>query len=186
MELVVNLNRAQKYITRMKKHIGNIVQPAGYVNLSDRLNSSTLESLQNFIDEKKDELSKYSETRLTLQKDLNAIKQAVFKANLSSGISDVLVQIEEVNFQINLFSQLGKSGDSYSSVTTEGLQKLLDKSYLSGSSSYISLIKSSDFDEKMKELRKELEKLENQRDKLNANTEIRVAVSAITSEVLGL
>lgn len=185
MELVVNLNRAQKYITRMKKHIGGISQPAGYLNLSDRLNSSTVESLQTFIDEKKGELSQYRETRLALQKDLNAIKQAIFKANLSSGISDILVQIEEVNFQINLLSQLGKSGDSYSTVTTEGLQKLLDKSYLSGSS-YISLINSSFFDEKMKELRKELEKLENQRDKLNANTEIRVIVSAVTSDVLGL
>lgn len=185
MELVVNLNRAQKYITRMKKHIAGIQQPAGYLNLSDRLTSSTVESLQVFIDEKKEELSKYRETRLTLQTDLNSIKQAVFKANLSSGISDILVQIEEVNYQINLLLQLGKSGDSYSTVTTEGLQKMLDKSYLSGSC-YISLIKSSDFDEKMKELRKELEKLENQRDKLNANTEIRVKVSVVTSEVLGL
>ena len=96
------------------------------------------------------------------------------------------MQIEEVNYQINLLWQLGKSGDSYSTITTEGLQKMLDKSYLSGSNSYISLIKSSDFDEKMKELRKELEKLENQRDKLNANTEIRVKVSVVTSEVLGL
>jgi hypothetical protein len=95
------------------------------------------------------------------------------------------VQIEEVNFQINLLLQLGKSGDSYSTVTTEGLQRMIDKSYLSGNN-YISLINSSFFDEKIKELRKELEKLENQRDKLNANTEIRVTVSAVTSEVLGL
>jgi hypothetical protein len=182
MELVVNLNRAQKYITRMKKHIAGIQQPAGYINLNDRLNSSTVESLQVFIDEKKEELSKYRETRLILQTDLNAIKQAVFKANLSSGISDILVQIEEVNFQINLLSQLGKSGDLYSTVTTEGLQRMIDKSYLSGNN-YISLINSSFFDEKIKELRKELE---NQRDKLNANTEIRVKVSAVTSEVLGL
>jgi hypothetical protein len=62
---------------------------------------------------------------------------------------------------------------------------MIDKSYLSGNN-YISLINSSFFDEKIKELRKELEKLENQRDKLNANTEIRVKVSAVTSEVLGL
>lgn len=184
--LNANLNRAQKYITRLKKHIGGMQQPNGYTNLSDRLNQSTVESLQKYINEKSDEIKTYRENRFALQADLNAIKQAVFKGNMNSGISDILVQIEETNFRINLLMQLGKSGDSYNKIDSEGLQRMLDKSYLSGSGSYVSLTNTAEYTDSINELRKELEKLENQRDKLNANTEISVKISTVTAELLGL
>lgn len=185
-ELNVNLNRAQKYITRLKKHIASMQQPSGYINLSDRLNQSTVESLQRYINEKSEEIKKYRETRFALQADLNAIKQAVFKGNLNSGISDILVQIEEINFKINLLLQLGKSGDSYNKIDSEGLQRMLEKSYLSGNGGFVSLTNSLEYTEDINGLRKELEKLENQRDRLNANTEIKVKITAATAEVLGL
>lgn len=184
-ELNVNLNRAQKYITRLKKYIAEMEQPNSYVDLGSRLKQSNVESLNEFITEKQEIIHNYCESRFTIQRDLNALKQGVFKGNLNSGISDILIRIEEINFRINLLTKLGKSGDQYNKITEDGLKKLLESSYL-GNSAYVCLTNSMEYTEEINGLRKELEKLENQRDRLNANTEISVKISEITARVLGL
>lgn len=185
-EITFNLNRSQKFLSKLKKYIAEVNPKSSLYSCDDKLvKYSPIEKIRETIEIKKQEYANYLDERITLQNDLNTIKQSIFKANIESGISDVLSNIELCNFQMNILQKSIKDVLNYPAHDNEYIRAIKDKiDYTSG---YFTepLINADELENKIKELRKKLNELENKRDKLNANMTIKVELNEKTLEILG-
>jgi cell division septum initiation protein DivIVA len=189
-ELKFNLNRGQKYLTKLKKYISEFpLKNAVYTTTNEKLVNSGVEKMRILLNEMKTEYDNYLNEKFTLQKDLNVLKQSIFTANVNSSLSEILTEIEYCNFQINTLVKTSKeihniqlNDDTDISNTIERIRS----SYVSNSGYFSEpLVLSTDLEQKIKNLRKQVNELENKRDKLNANTEVCIEVSQKCLEILG-
>jgi len=189
-ELKFNLNRGQKYLTKLKKYISELpLKNAVYTITNERLVNISVEKMRILLNDMKTDYDNYLNDKFSLQKDLNVLKQSIFTANVNSGLSEILTDIEYCNFQINTLVKISKeihniqlNDDTDISNTIERMRT----SYASHSGYFTEpLVLSNDLEEKIKNLRKQVNELENKRDKLNANTEVCIEVSQKCLEILG-
>ena len=134
--------------------------------------------------------------------DYRKLKDAIFKANVGTGVSDVLSQMELLQLKKKMYQSLEKKLDSFSSGgmfgRSGGLTVDIDASYAAlnrerenqyqyDSSVNCAVYEPDELQRKIKDITRHISTLEDKRDEINANT--RVSLSFLdprTLEDLGL
>jgi hypothetical protein len=187
----LSLNRLHKYKTTLEKELPYStvsLQRFYTVSLTDESNHSVRVATK-FFEEQEKQLQRYT----NLSNDLAILKTLLFRANVESGLNDVLNQLPSVKSVLkcvkqwkNQFSLFDNSNPTYgvNSVTATRLDEL--KRGSSDGRVNLELITESEIQKRVIELNKQIRELEDKQDKINAEYTVEVELTNDTKEVLGL
>lgn len=212
----LSLNKAQKVLAKMKELVKQYdifaksqysdylsskpktVSCNGIVSVSYN-SSNPVSNFEQFNENIKTIMKserKKIETFLCLSHDLRKCKDALFSANVVSGLHEVLSQIEMLEKEKTVFSSLRKNVSSYdkSSITND-----VNQAYFNGIASVIRegstitsftvnclLYSEEILDNKLSSIASTLNDLEDKRDKINALSKVKFNMSRETRSLLGL
>lgn len=204
-----NLSKAQKYLDKLKTNISNPVPVRRGRRAYDYTNSENkyyigVNEINNLVGSEQELTNNYNqmvkdsvdvvETKLAIMKDYKKFKNWVYTLNAKSGLSDVLTQIDLLQEEKNIWTQIkssmesqtflpdNKFGELYNKLSTEGIR------YSSTELSELKLriYNLDELKEKLRKINVELEEMETRRDQLNASTMIEFNFHKKTLDLLGI
>jgi hypothetical protein len=197
-----NLTKAQKLLTKFKIHIEKNKSDIHVDNYFYKVNNHTIslndsnEKILEYIDEKDMLLNeKYQNYNLIMVDYIN-LKALVHKKNSDVGLSQILSELE-------FFIQLKKNYETFQSqfnnlnarvkvISTDDIEYIKSKEllktdpYSESVSHKVSSFEKDKIDKLVKKISKELDVLENKRDRLNATSEITFNLSSVSCDTFGL
>jgi hypothetical protein len=200
----INLVRAQKYLTKLKTFLdsskdqyGRVSQfnPESMFHFEALLHGATsFENLKDSINEKVNELKKDFQTRVNIMNDFKNLKDLVHSKNTETGLDRILSEIELnqkfIEFYKKMYMQCKSTplltNDTLLSVYNDYRKSLENKSDFLFTAYNYRFYTNDELNNKIKELTKSNETLENKRDTINASTKINLIFSPDTLEILGL
>jgi len=193
----VSLNKANKIRAALKDICGkNKVSQLGAIVTVDyqQTNPVTLTQFKSQVDQQIQESRLTIERHLRLERDYRKLRDLIFSANVRSGVSEILSKIE--NFEntkkvyVYLRNALDGRGYGNTNLTVD-----IDASYAAlsrekDSYSYNNNVKCAvyqkeELENKIKEITKSINVLEDERDKRNSLTKVELALDPATLEELG-
>lgn len=215
--LEVSLTKAQKIMTKLTELLKQheiVSKPANrYAALSsDFGNNGSYKTVvnvsysmsnpmdkQQFVDSVtrvQEEEKKRLDTYIKLYKDTRMCKDAIFCANVASGLSDVLSQLEVCQKLKSIANNMQQSmSKEDSSKWTQDVSKAYDNgleivqkegSDITSFSVMVPLFESKTLEEAAFTLSKSIDSLEDKRDLLNASTKVKLNFSQETRTLLGM
>lgn len=208
-----NLSRAQKYLDKLNTKV-NSLNTNTQINTRGRRKYNSYDSNENkfFIEVR--ELIDLSNTEEELKENYNKMvnniregltqkihitqdyknfKNAVYTLNANCGLSKILTQIDLLNEEKNVYSEIKSQIQSENFMPESKLSDLAliinNDSYHSSDSINNLKMKVYDLetiDNKLKQIHRSLEELENSRDKINANTTITFEFHQESLDLLGI
>lgn len=205
-----SLIKAQKYLDKLRSHFKNSngkksknifrnedsgFNPKTIVSLSQITSLTTdqpkaQELLDEFISNAKNEVV----CRMVVAKNLKELKELVYSTNASVGLSRVLSFMERLGEERSIYENIKKTYEndksSYEStqlsLLMERFSKLSPESNDPVRTSSIRVYDIKELDRKITQYTRDIEVLENERDRLNALTMIEFSFSTETIKILGL
>ena len=193
-----SLTKAQKLLTKLKKYVDQIrnKEPQYFYSISssDIAKYESVDNILEKINKDRGELKCTFETNLTVTHDFFKLKTLVQTQNAISGINVILSDIE-------YYQQLQKKYETYLSSYTQDVRLVTrgDIEYIlqecqsenKNNSWSNTTVNTTSFDKteleiQLKSINHKLDKLETERDKLNATVNITIELSNQVSSYLGL
>jgi hypothetical protein len=201
-----SLSKAQKYLDKLRSiATSEWTQNRGkrrqqysssnsfkcYLTVSELNNfSKTDEEFRANFEKMAQDNQKMVTSKLNLIRDYKNFKNMVYNQNANCGLSNVLTQIDLLEEERQIYESIKSNLDSYHPLGSDKLSDVYSKlgSYISTEMKEIkfAVFNPTDVSERMKQINRELEALENKRDKLNANTSITFTFSQDTIDLIGL
>lgn len=201
-----NLAKAQKYLDKLKNKlnlntINNRRNTNSYINNTKYFIS--LSEINNLISSEEELKENYNkkinnvvlelESKLNLIKDYKNLKNTIYTENTKCGINNILTKIDLLEEEKNIYESFISSikDDDVKFLSDNKIGYLYEKLKSLTENDLIDTIKLRIFNleklkEKVKLINKELEDLENKRDRLNANTNITFTFYKETLNLIGL
>jgi hypothetical protein len=135
------------------------------------------------------------EKKSNLIKDKFSLKQKIFEANVSSGLSSILSKIDIAKSTISILESIliqNQNEQTYSieqitqTVVELEVERIKSKEELRNVSFVVKLYKEEEIKQQLQEFKKELNRLEDEKNLKNAETKIEVVFEELTIEFLGL
>ena len=203
----VNLNKANKLMEKLKNLVKNFKLESsqqGWMKTTDSLNNYVTinyayqgaEKMKDQIREATENGRRMFEEYFSLLRDQSNLKNALFKGNIESGVSKILSDLEDEKKYKSVWEKLQKSTNSNKS--TEIQDDSILEYYTTQCKRHETLAISDAFlisrelydQETLKKYilncNKEINRLEDERDKLNHTFEIEICLSNTTKHLLGL
>lgn len=205
-----SLIKAQKYLDKLRSHFKNSngkksknifrnedsgFNPKTTVSLSQITSLTTdqpkaQELLDEFISNAKNEVV----CRMVVAKNLKELKELVYSTNASVGLSRVLSFMERLGEERSIYENIKKTYENDKSLyestqlslLMERFSKLSPESNDPVRTSTIRVYDIKELDKKITQYTRDIEVLENERDRLNALTMIEFSFSNETIKILGL
>ncbi|CAH6420998.1 Hypothetical protein KVN_LOCUS97 [uncultured virus] len=204
-----NLVKAQKHLTKLRDSIKvpqtentgwgrtkSQYQPQSSLVINKFLSiCTTEEDLFLQINENIFQIRSEFFSRLQLKQDLNNLKLTVYRKNTEIGLDKILSKMDYLmemkNLYQNMLLQLKKDNfynlDKMSSIFKNYNRKIENESNNSVSENIsVRVYEIEELHKNIKEICKNIEQLENERDKLNATTFIDIELSSVALETLGI
>ncbi len=192
----MSLTKAHKVLTKMKKDLpllGNNKNLSSYSIRKSQINTARDldEIISKMKENRNDQMNSFFDYYL-LENDMLTLKNAIYKKNGEINMDRILSRIDMLNalknqYQTFLTSNYGLDSLRYfEDLNEEDIKKLSDGSDYSDPSIGISFYKKEEIQKLINAISKEVNKLENERDYLNATTEIEIELSSKNVELLGL
>lgn len=203
MSKTFNLVRAHKYLEKLKSTLKSpktsrytlpvAYQPKVLVNFYNLALVSKLISIYGNFQKESEELKSAIEDRINVMKDLKNLKELVYSTNASSGLSKILTTMDILNEERNTYNLVRESINNgnmiYDSDKLNDLFNNFNTEKAEGdkfNQISIRIYEPKEVKSKIMELTNQIEKLENERDKLNATTTITFPFSQSSLRILGL
>jgi len=188
MEIKLSLHKANKLRKSMINEFRRLRYPSGYIeiNISNR---DLKEELISDVDNKLEKQNKNDKLIFDFLNVEVALKKALFKANVESGVHDILEDISLIKNKIRVSEQIinGRNQSIFNKEEIDfekQLELVSNSEDRYSSSKTISVITNVEpFD--VKTLKKELRLLEDKQNELNVNTKIIVDIPESLQEIFG-
>jgi hypothetical protein len=188
MEIKLSLHKANKLRKSMINEFRRLRYPSGYIEI----NISNRDLKEELISDMNKTLDKQNENDKLILDFLNvevALKKALFKANVESGVHDILEDISLIKNKIKLSEQIisGRNQTMFNKeeVDFEKQLELVSNTEDRYNSSKIIRIKTSVEPFDVKSLKKELRQLEDRQNELNVTTKITIDIPESLQEIFG-
>lgn len=189
----LNLNKAQKMLTKMKKELPHLGESKNLGSLSLSRSSAVnlnhengVQAVKNIMNEHLQNFYKYYK----LETDMLALKNLIYKKNGEVKMDTILSRIDLLNALKAQYQQISYS-DSYNAKSISELkQQDITRVAESLPTDYLSLnvifYPQDEITKIINSISKEVNKLETERDYLNATTELTIELYKENVELLGL
>jgi|LakMenEpi03Aug12_release.lakeMendotaPanAssembly.Ray.scaffolds.fasta_scaffold97044_2 hypothetical protein len=202
VEVDINLVKAQKYLSKLKELVSKTCQPVygskvlvynipEFLNLSNLFSSSSdVDDLKNKALDVKTQTEKDIFEYLLMRKDLEKLKNDIFRINGEFGLDYILSEIEILSsHKLSLITLLKNSKGKSDLKLVENVFKNYKEVIITGTTfdfPYLKTFSDDEINTEIKKISKKLNILEDERDKLNATKNIKIRVSKQTADLLGL
>ncbi len=198
-----NLIKAQKYLDKLKSNIkdqgtnrkntGPFHQIKTSVPIQQIFFSSTdINFIENSFDKFVIQSKQETQSKLDMLRDLKNLKELVYSTNAKIGLSAILTQIDLLNEEKKIFENARAQCNNVM-YDKNNMQKLFTNySKAQENDDYnlvnaqIKLYSDQDLNEIIVDYTRKIEKLENERDKLNATTFVEFNFTFESSKILGI
>lgn len=198
-----NLIKAQKYLDKLKSNIkdqgtnrkntGPFHQIKTSVPIQQIFFSSTdTNDIENSFDKFVMQSKQETQLKLDMLRDLKNLKELVYSTNAKIGLSAILTQIDLLNEEKKIFENARTQCNNIM-YDKNNMQKLFTNySKAQENDDYnlvnaqIKLYSDQDLNEIIVDYTRKIEKLENERDKLNATTFVEFNFTFESSKILGI
>lgn len=199
-EITISLNKANKLKVQLKniysqikvRDLKSVVQVEYNIT-----NPVTLDEFKNQIDENIKQSREQIDRYFRLNHDYRTLKDVIFNYNIQSGVSGILSQMEELEMQKRTLVLLKTNLEGNNSYRSNDLTVDIDASYQAlskerengyGYNNHVrcAVYESEELDNRIKEIVKKLSNLEDDRDRLNSNTNVTLSLDERTLEELGV
>jgi len=162
-----------------------------FLNLSNLFSSSSdVDDLKNKALDVKTQTEKDIFEYLLMRKDLEKLKNDIFRINGEFGLDYILSEIEILSsHKLSLITLLKNSKGKSDLKLVENVFKNYKEVIITGTTfdfPYLKTFSDDEINTEIKKISKKLNILEDERDKLNATKNIKIRVSKQTADLLGL
>jgi len=202
VEVEENLVKAQKHLAKLKELVSKTCQPVygskvlvynipELLNLSNLISSSLdANDLKNKALDVKTQTEKEIFEYILMRKDLEKLKNDIFRINGEFGLDYILSEIDILSSYKQSLTTLLKSSKGKSGLElVENVFKNYKEVIVTGTNfdfPYLKTFSDDEISNEIKKISKRLNTLEDERDKLNATKNIKIRISKHTADLLGL
>lgn len=201
----LNLNKAHKVLDKLK---AALTKKSGFRSRNSWDSSSSSSGVQHFensvsktyvhqpfeqfmteLKHMRDESQQNIQNYIALLEDVTQLRTSLFTANVTSGVHAVLNRMEIVKKQIKMWQHIRDSSLTsalQNEQVFDTLVKRVESGLISNFEVPLSVYEDNVIESKLYTFAKELNVLEDKRDRLNATTKIEIPFSTISLQTLGM
>jgi len=184
----LSLHKANKLRKQLITEFRKLTSIEGYIQVEVK-STSIIEEINQTIDRKLEQTNKNDQLVLEILKLEKTIKKEIFKENVKTGLSDYLEDIGYIKSKINITERVLNNRKSTMKKEELKLEQYIEK-MKEEESSYDrnKVIEVESFFETfdLKQLKRELNNLEDKCNEINVTTKIEIEVSDKIKEIFGL